>query len=480
MKRFSGLVLCLVLSTNAGAQEQLRATLFAEADAALAAATAADGRLLAPRAFERGALAYTSAESDFERGRSVDRISAQLAEATGYFNDAVQIAGLASATLANVITARADAVTANAATFAPASWSEAEAAFANAARRLEAGTLETAREFAAEAETIYRDAELAAIKAQHLSRTQAMLAQAEQARVPRFAPRTFAEAASLLAQADRALDENRYDLERPLDLARRADYATRHAVYLASLIESIDGREATIEDAILNYEAALASVAVAANHAAEFDMGPAPVAAELVASIESAQARETQLLAETEENRLQIAGLEDEIRDLDQRLGGVSEERRELIARVEADAAVRARFARVESMFEDRDALVYREGDDIILRLVGLLFATGEARIAPDFAPLLGKVRDAANVFPRSLIIVEGHTDSSGSDTANLALSRSRAEAVGAFLTDELGVAAFRVRAIGYGETRPIANNETEQGRARNRRIDVRIEPPSD
>jgi OOP family OmpA-OmpF porin len=56
-------------------------------------------------------------------------------------------------------------------------------------------------------------------------------------------------------------------------------------------------------------------------------------------------------------------------------------------------------------------------------------------------------------------------------------LSRRRAESVSAYLTSEFGVPAFRISAVGYGETRPIANNETEQGRERNRRIDVRIEP---
>ena len=161
------------------------------------------------------------------------------------------------------------------------------------------------------------------------------------------------------------------------------------------------------------------------------------------------------------------------------RLGGVSEERTELVQRLEAEAAQRGQFSRIESMFERGDALVYREGDNIVLRLVGLTFGVGESDVDPSFRDLLAKVRDAADIFPRSLIAVEGHTDSLGSDSANLALSRARAEAVAAFLTDELGVASYRVRAMGFGETRPIANNETAQGRARNRRIDVRIEPPT-
>jgi outer membrane protein OmpA-like peptidoglycan-associated protein len=89
---------------------------------------------------------------------------------------------------------------------------------------------------------------------------------------------------------------------------------------------------------------------------------------------------------------------------------------------------------------------------------------------------LLQKVADAAQVFRNAQVVVEGHTDSYGRDDTNLQLSQQRAEAVSAYLAD-LGIQAFRTSSVGYGETQPIANNETEQGRARNRRIDVRIEP---
>jgi OOP family OmpA-OmpF porin len=83
-------------------------------------------------------------------------------------------------------------------------------------------------------------------------------------------------------------------------------------------------------------------------------------------------------------------------------------------------------------------------------------------------------------VFPRSQIVIEGHTDSYGDDGANLTLSRRRAEAIGAYLSGTLGVQSFRISAVGYGETQPIASNDTPQGRERNRRIDVIIEPQLD
>lgn len=475
-----GLLLGAMLISNVSAQQELRETLFATADNALAEATSAQARLLAPRAFERGALAYTGAEADLERGRSLERIRNRLAEAAAYFAQATNAARIAGGVFSSSFAMRANAVSARAETFAPALWQEAEALFDTAARRLEAGDTDAARERAAEAETIYSDAELAAIKAQHLSLTQALLAQAEQARVPRIAPQTFARAASLLQQAEQALDQDRYAIEQPLSLAERANYEARHAMYLAARIQAVRDGRATEEDLMLGYEQALAEVAAAADVPARLDSGPEPVTADLSAYIGGMQERERRLLAESEENRLQIIGLSEEIRELDERLGGVSEERTALVQRLEADAAARAQFSRIESAFSGGEALVYREGNNLIVRLVGLSFESGESTIAQSYRPLLAKVRDAANVFPRSLILIEGHTDSLGSDNANLALSRSRAEAVGAFLADELGIAGFRIRAMGFGETRPIANNETAQGRARNRRIDVRIEPQAE
>jgi outer membrane protein OmpA-like peptidoglycan-associated protein len=74
-------------------------------------------------------------------------------------------------------------------------------------------------------------------------------------------------------------------------------------------------------------------------------------------------------------------------------------------------------------------------------------------------------------------MIVEGHTDSTGSETVNLALSERRANSVRDYLLANTVLGASQVKAVGYGESRPIANNETAAGRANNRRIDVVIVP---
>ena len=106
--------------------------------------------------------------------------------------------------------------------------------------------------------------------------------------------------------------------------------------------------------------------------------------------------------------------------------------------RLEAEARIREQFAAIENMFARDEARVSREGNRMVIRLVGLTFQSGQDVVRPAYRPLLEKVQQAADVFPRSQITVEGHTDSYGGDENNLALSRRRAEAVSAFLTSEL------------------------------------------
>ncbi|RPI56751.1 MAG: hypothetical protein EHM50_12025, partial [Lysobacterales bacterium] len=404
--------LLVALVAPAPAQQDLRATLFAETDRALEQARVANAELLAPAAFARGTEAYVGAEADLERGRNIERIRSSLASATRAFREAGEAAEIANVTLAAVIKTRADAENANAATFAPELWAEAGESFDSAARRLETGDIRGARSRADEAEALFRDAELTAIKAQYLSQTRALLAEADQARVSRTAPRTYEKARSLLAEAERELNENRYDTDLPRSLAQQANYEARHAIYLAGLLDRLREQDQTLEDLILSYEQPLADISAAADKVAELDKGIEPVVAELVAYIEGLREQAAQAERDLTDTRARVGALEEEIRDLDQRLGGVSQERVALVQRLEAEARIREQFAAIENMFERGEARVSREGNRMVIRLVGLTFQSGQDVVRPAYRPLLEKLKRAADVFPRSQVTIEGHTDS--------------------------------------------------------------------
>ena len=78
-------------------------------------------------------------------------------------------------------------------------------------------------------------------------------------------------------------------------------------------------------------------------------------------------------------------------------------------------------------------------------------------------------------VYGNTNVVIEGHTDSRGSDAYNQALSERRANAVRDELVNENGIAAERVSTVGYGESRPVSSNDTDAGRAQNRRIEAVI-----
>ena len=78
--------------------------------------------------------------------------------------------------------------------------------------------------------------------------------------------------------------------------------------------------------------------------------------------------------------------------------------------------------------------------------------------------------------YPQTTTVVEGHTDSVGTDAYNQGLSERRANAVRDVLVNQYGLSADRVNAAGYGESRPVADNATSEGRAINRRVEAEVE----
>ncbi len=118
------------------------------------------------------------------------------------------------------------------------------------------------------------------------------------------------------------------------------------------------------------------------------------------------------------------------------------------------------------------------DGSGILLNLPDVTFAVDSTEISPSFRATLDQVAQSMIRYPNSLVDVMGHTDSTGSDAYNLDLARRRAEAVANYLVMR-GVARARIATIGYGEQYPIADNSTTQGRAQNRRVEIRITPIS-
>lgn len=106
----------------------------------------------------------------------------------------------------------------------------------------------------------------------------------------------------------------------------------------------------------------------------------------------------------------------------------------------------------------------------------GVTFDVASYSLKPSFRTTLDQVADSLIKYPNSLIDVYGHTDSTGSDAYNQTLSENRARTVAGYLQSR-GVPAARIRSQGFGETMPVADNATEAGRMKNRRVEIKIVP---
>ena len=110
----------------------------------------------------------------------------------------------------------------------------------------------------------------------------------------------------------------------------------------------------------------------------------------------------------------------------------------------------------------------------IVLTMGDVLFAFGKADLAKGALRNIDKLADFLGKHPERNVLVEGHTDSVGSDEYNMTLSQKRADAVKEVLTEK-GVSPDRILAKGYGKQFPVAGNDTESGRQLNRRVEVVI-----
>ncbi|MBN2011015.1 OmpA family protein [candidate division KSB1 bacterium] len=455
----------------------VKTTLFMDANKARSAAENAHADILAPKNYGEAMKLYKEAESDLQKGKKLEDIQSKLSESCVLFQTATDATKLADVTFPNSMKARLDAQFTMADRFSEKLWTEAEKKFSEAARELEDGDVNDAREKADEAEKLYRQAELDAIKANYLDSTRELLGQADKFDVKDYAPKTLQQAQQLVNQAEKELNENRYDTDVARSLAQHANYQARHAFYLAKTIKQMKDKDQTWEDLMLASEKPLQQIAEKAELTPSFDTGFGKTTEEIVAYIDTYQ-KSVVGLSQNLNWYQQKTELQDaRIAEMENQFGSQAKEKSALAQQIANQAKTREQFANVEKSFTSKEARVLREGDDVIIRLVGLNFPSAEATIEQQSFGLLTKVRDAINAFPQCTVSVLGYTDSFGSDEKNLQLSKQRADAVKQYIMANSKIVASQIEAIGYGETKPIASNETVAGRAANRRVDVVIHP---
>ncbi|WP_439185032.1 OmpA family protein [Carboxylicivirga taeanensis] len=490
--------LCILLASTNNFAQQTKKTVFKQANSAMENAKVMQADILSPLEFDNAMDRYNKAEDKFDKQRGIEKVEELLTESVNYFNRAVDFSISAKIIFANSLNAREDAISAGANLYARELWLDAEKQFKEAAEQLGKGDRDDSYEASVEAIAIYRKAELSAIKTDLLAETRRLLKKADEMDVADKAPKTLKKAKSLLAEAEKQLETSRYDMDYPRTLAKQAKYEAKHAIYLYKTINTMENNNQELEDVILGMEKPIMTIAATSGFVAEFDQGFHKPKEQIVTYVKDLQEKNYALDAKNIEQNYMIGQRDDNIKvlikerdvlstefemeigkrtaDMNKKMQDIENEKSMLSKRVSYQEKINERYELVNQLFESKDALVFRSGNDVIIRMQGFGFDVGKSNIKPEYFSLLTKVQSAISTFPESKVIVQGYTDSFGSDDSNLKLSQERSDAVTTYLKANMAsLNVGNISSVGFGENNPIANNETVEGRSKNRRIDIII-----
>jgi outer membrane protein OmpA-like peptidoglycan-associated protein len=438
---------------------------FKEVGELLTEARTARADLLSPGHFAAGQKLVAEAQQLYRDQRAIKDIQEKIDKATGELQAALDLIPESKLILGDALAARDQAQAVEAQTHAGSVYAPAEEAFKDGALKLEAGKSKDAKVKAADAERGFKAAELEAIRLSVLGEAKKLVSKAEKEKATVWAPRHFTSAKEGIAEAERLLADDRSQRDPVAKLAKQAEADARRGLAIAAEAQAAAADRSSYEAKLMDAEAQIHLIGGAIDYEPDFEQGLGAPAQQIVQAIQGLEQERDALKQELAHTRKELDSL--------------AAKGRGLSAELEAKREKEARVQRVTQLFTPDEAVVIRQPGRLILRLKGVNFERGEAVIMPESYALLAKVIRATAELPGASITIQGHTDSQGDAQRNLVLSQERAEAVRAYLEANAELADRLVTTVGLGESTPVATNDTAEGRALNRRIDVVFDAPS-
>jgi OOP family OmpA-OmpF porin len=426
--------------------------------------------VLAPTWFAKAESSLGKARKGLEQGEELSEILRYSAEGELQLLKAEEIAKVARTTLADVIKSRGLARQAGASKLGD-DYTDAEQEFLSLTKAIEKGDLAYAEKRKVGLAETFHSLEIRAIKDETLGEVRTLIERAKDNRVDKIAPQSFNISQNKLSETDAFITQHPYEKEMMRQKADEALFMSQRMLQVADQSEKFKNmkpEETTLWMEKILYEIT-AKLAATDMRNQTYDIQ----VKNIVNSIDSLQkdhqfmSNKVKLLqAEIETKNSQIAELE-----------GKTLEQQMVKERLAAEKRFNELFTEVQNLFSPDEAEVYKKGGSLVIRLRAIQFPVGKSVIMPDNYPLISKIQQSIRTFGEPDVIIEGHTDSTGSPEVNELLSQERAESVRQYLLANKTLSNDRIVAVGYGSSKPLASNETEEGRAVNRRIDIIIKP---
>jgi len=401
--------------------------------------------VLAPSAYNDASNTYKQAN---QLAQAADPRSESVArQGLATLSQAEQTAAVSRDLLEEVLDARTAAIQAGADTFNSSAFAKADKNLLDLTRMIESGRTERAKAKRADLIAEYRDLELAALKGLTVERAEAAIKEAKKRNAHKLAPKTYKLAEEEYALAQNVLEVDRTNTAKAEQHAQNALWQAQRSMQIVDMINNFKTSDFENEDIVLWYQDQVARIVDPVEQNVPFNQPNKEV-------VNGLNHRLQQLVAQQQSLESSIASAESQQRESE---------------------IVKSKFEFVSSLFTPQEAEVYQQGNNVLIRAYGIAFASGSTELTSKNFPLMNKILEAIKQFPDASIVVSGHTDNVGADKTNLELSQQRAANVAKFLTEIGQLPVRRVSTVGYGKERPVANNDTPEGRAANRRVEILI-----
>ncbi|HYX38403.1 MAG TPA: OmpA family protein [Oligoflexus sp.] len=391
--------------------------------------------VLAPTNYAKAKEELKDAKEDVKDHDKAKDILRQVAVGRAYLAKARDFAKVAQGNMNEVVEARRLAVQEKAPDAFPAEFKDADDDLKNVTADIEDNKTEAAARDRTKILAQYLDLEVRAIRRTALNDAEGRVNKAKKDGAEAWAPQSLAGAEKSIKDADNFIIANRHETAKIKELSQQALAAADKLLLINK--EARNGTKATGEQAALK------------------------------------------LFAEREKNSQQqseLAAANTRLNQANTQLNQAKAQNTAAEAALASGQSFNQKFENAQTQFTKSEAEVYRQGDNLVIRLKGLEFNNAKATLKGSNFPLLAKVKNVIGDMKADSVTVEGHTDSVGSEAKNIELSQARAEAVKSYLeSNSASGAAVRYSAAGFGFQKPIATNKTPAGRAQNRRVDVVI-----
>jgi outer membrane protein OmpA-like peptidoglycan-associated protein len=414
--------------------------------------------VLAPTWFGKAEASLNQAKKGLEDEDELVEVLKNIAYGQAHLQRAKEAGNLVRTELRNVIKSRGLARAAGATNFGE-DYAKAEEQFFKLTRAIEKNDLRWARKNKEKVIKTFNELELRAIKG-ILDEVRKLIKEGEKSGAKKIAPKMLKIARDRLSDVDAFISQHRYKKK---EIHRHSNEALFQARRLLQVIQqSKKIKRMKPEQITLWFEGMLYKTA---SELSAPDMRDQP----LETQVESILSSVTALV---EDNKFMVRKLKTQQADLEHMQTQIAS-KESLVA----EKRFQQLFSEVQTYFSPNEAEVYKQGDRLVIRLKAIRFPVGKDYIMPSNYSMLNKVQRAIRTFGEPEVVIEGHTDSTGSKALNEHLSQRRAEAVREYFVANGTLTRDAISAIGYGSEQPLVSNKTAKGRAINRRIDILITP---